>query len=442
MTTVSLALSWNPIDWPLTRGPIPYAVLAAGWGSLFVLAFAARTRGWWRRRLPAALVTAAALSLLLDTAVDDWWHPFPEGTPEYVTWWIAVALLGFALVAFRLPGTALRRKLLAAGAGALVLLMASSQVNRGFDQFPTGRVMLAGWLSKTQDLTTGKAAATIGRPPGKALEDVWQAPADLPKKGTVSSVSFPGPQSGFESRDGYVYLPPAYQATPRPLLPVVVLLAGQPGTPDDWVLYGQVAESLDAFAAKHHGLAPIVVMPDQLGSTWSNTLCLDSKIANVQTFLAVDVPAWVHANLQAAEGRKSWSIAGASMGGTCALQLAVNAPEVYGSFLDMSGQDEPTLGSREETVEAAFDGDEEKFAAVDPLQVMARKKFPDTAAAIVVGRDDNEFRPQQEKVHQAVVEAGMQAKFELMPGGHGWVIFRPGIAGQLPWLAQQTGLTR
>ncbi|MEK2492221.1 alpha/beta hydrolase-fold protein [Kitasatospora purpeofusca] len=442
MTTVSLALSWNPIDWPLTRGAIPRAVLVAGWGSLLFLACYARTRAWWRLRLPAALVTAAGLSLLLDTAVDDWWHPFPEGTPRYVTWWIAVALLGLALVGFRMRGTTLRRKLLAVGAGALVLLMASSQVNRGFDQFPTGRVMLAGWLTKTQDLTTGKAAATVGRPPGKALEDVWQPPADLPSKGTVSSVTFPGTRSGFQSRDGYVYLPPAYQANPRPLLPVVVLLGGQPGTPDDWVLYGQVAEGLDDFAAEHHGLAPIVVMPDQLGSTWNNTLCLDSNIANVQTFLAADVPDWVHNNLQTAEGRKSWAIAGASMGGTCALQLAVNAPEVYGSFLDMSGQDEPTLGSREETVKAAFDGDNAKFDAVDPLQVLARKKFPDTAAAIVVGRDDSEFRPQQEKVFRAVKEAGMQAKYDLMPGGHGWVIFRPGIVGQLPWLARQTGMIR
>ncbi|KOV26416.1 hypothetical protein ADK60_20910 [Streptomyces sp. XY431] len=442
MTTVSLALSWNPIDWPLTRGPIPRAVLVAGWGSLLFLACYARTRGWWRRRLPAALVTAAALSLLLDTAVDDWWHPFPEGTPHYVTWWIAVGLLGLSLVAFRMRGSTLRRRLLAIGAGALVLLMASSQVNRGFDQYPTGRVMLAPWLEKTQELTTGKAAATIGRPPGKVLEEVWQAPADLPAKGTVSSVAVPGTKSGFESRDGYVYLPPAYQATPRPLLPVVVLLAGQPGTPGDWVFGGQIADSLDAFAAEHHGLAPIVVMVDQLGSTWNNTLCLDSKIANVQTFLAEDVPAWVHANLQTAEGRKNWVIAGASMGGTCALQLAVNAPEVYGSFLDMSGQDEPTLGTREETVQAAYDGDAAKFAAVDPLQVMARKKFPDTAGAIVVGRDDDEFRPQQEKVYRAVVEAGMQAKFDLMPGGHGWIIFRPGIADQLPWLAQQTGMIR
>lgn len=367
--------------------------------------------------------------------------PFPEGLPRYVRWWTAVALLAGCLAGFRAARLPRRGKLLAVGGAVLVLLMSSSQVNRGFDQYPSGRVMLAPWLNKTQELTTSKKADTVEAPPGKPLSEVWHAPPGLPDKGTVSRTPIPGTKSGFKARDAYVYLPPAYQASPRPLLPVVVLLGGQPGVPEDWVNTAQVNEALDTFAAAHEGLAPIVVMPDQLGSTWANTLCFDSKIAKVQTYLAQDVPDWVHQHLQAAKGRGSWSIGGASMGGTCALQLAVNAPEVYGSFLDMSGQDEPTLGTRAETVDAAFGGDNAAFEAVDPLHVMARKQFPDTAGAIVVGRTDEQFRGQQEKVYQAVLAAGMKAKFDLMPGGHGWVIFRPGIIDQLPWLAQQTGLT-
>jgi S-formylglutathione hydrolase FrmB len=441
MTTLTLATRWNPIDWPLTHGPIPYAVLAAGWAALALLAVR-RDRDWWRFRLPAALVTAGALSLLLDVLVDGWWHPFPEGTPRYVTWWIAVALLGFCLAGYRMRRLPWRRRALTFGLSLLVLLMASSQVNIGFGQFPSGRVMLAPWLTRTDSLVADKTAQTVAAPPDKVLDEVWHAPANLPEKGSVSVVPIPGTKSGFKARDAYVYLPPAYRATPRPLLPVVVMISGQPGVPGDWVLSGQINEALDAFAAEHGGLAPIVVMPDQLGSTWANTLCLDSKIAKVQTYLAADVPDWIHRNLQTATGRKAWAIGGASMGGTCALQLGVNAPDVYGTVLDMSGQTEPTLGTREETVKAAFGGDEKKFDAVDPLQVMARRKFPDTTVALVVGETDGEFRPQMENVYQAAQAAGMKARFELMPGGHGWVVFRPGIVRQIPWLAQQTGLTR
>ncbi|WP_051830037.1 MULTISPECIES: alpha/beta hydrolase [Streptomyces] len=441
MTTLTLATRWNPIDWPLTEGPIPHAVSVVGWAALLALAVG-RDRRWWRFRLPAALFTAAALSLLLDVLVDGWWHPFPEGTPDYVTWWIAVALLGLCLAGYRMRRLTWKRRGLVLSLSALVLLMASSQVNIGFGQFPSGRVMLAPWLTKTDGLIADKVSQTVAAPPGKVLEEVWQPPAGLPEKGTVSVVPIPGTRSGFKARDAYVYLPPAYQANPRPLLPVVVMITGQPGIPGDWVLSAQINEALDAYAADHGGLAPIVVMPDQLGSTWANTLCLDSKIAKTQTYLAVDVPNWVHQNLQTATGRNTWAIGGASMGGTCALQLGVNAPDVYGTVLDMSGQDQPTLGSKEQTVKAAFGGDGKKFDAVDPVQVMARKKFPDTNVALLVGETDEEFRPQMEKVYQAVQGAGMKAKFELMPGGHGWIVFRPGIAQQIPWLAQQTGLTR
>ncbi|MGW2374612.1 alpha/beta hydrolase-fold protein [Kitasatospora sp. NPDC001683] len=441
MTTLTLATRWNPIDWPLTHGPIPHAVSVAGWAALLALSLG-RERRWWRFRLPAALITAAALSLLLDVVVDGWWHPFPEGTPRYVTWWVAVALLGFCLAGYRMRRLSWPRRGLALGLSALVLLMAASEVNIGFGQFPSGRVMLAPWLTKTDDLVTAKAAQTLSAPPEQVLDELWRPPANLPEKGTVSVVPIPGTKSGFKARDAYVYLPPAYQATPRPLLPVVVMLSGQPGAPGDWVLSGQINQSLDAFAAEHGGLAPIVVMADQLGSTWANTLCLDSKIAKAQTYLAVDVPNWIHKNLQTAAGRKSWAIGGASMGGTCALQLGVNAPDVYGTVLDMSGQEEPTLGTREDTVKAAFGGDEAKFEAVDPLHVMARGRFPDTNVAFVVGENDREFRPQMEKVYQAAQAAGTKAKFELMPGAHGWVVFRPGIVQQIPWLAQQTGLTR
>ncbi|MER7753056.1 alpha/beta hydrolase-fold protein [Kitasatospora sp. NPDC097643] len=436
MTTLTLATRWNPLDWPLTHGPVPNAVLAAGWGSLVVLALSRHER-WRALRLVGALLLAAVLTALVKIGVDGWWRPFPEGTPDFVMRWIAVALFAIALLCFRGPLLSLRRRLLAVGGVALVVLMASSQINRGFDQYPTGRAMLA---PKSQQLTVGKAASTVAPVADRPLAELWQAPPGLPAKGTVSTVNIPGVKSGFKTRDGYVYLPPAYQATPRPLLPVVVLLPGQPGAPEDWINSGAIQETLDAFAAEHQGLAPIVVVADPTGSSWTNTLCMDSRIAKAQTYLAVDVPNWIHQNLQTATGRKAFAIGGLSLGGTCSLQLAVNAPDVYGSFLDISGQDEPTLGSHGETVGKAFGGDEAAFAAVDPLTVMARKQFPDTAGIFVVGANDSDYKPMQEKAYAAAQAAGMKVGYQTVPGWHSWVVFRQAFEQNLNWLAQQTGL--
>ncbi|MFE2724561.1 alpha/beta hydrolase [Kitasatospora sp. NPDC059327] len=436
MTSVSLAIRWNPIDWPLTQGPIPYAVLAAGWASLVLLALT-RDRRWRGRRPLGAVLLALTLTVLVKVVVDDWWHPFPEGLPDYVLRWIGLALLAISLAGFRAPLLSGRRRLYAAGGAALVLLMAASQVNRGFDQYPSARMMLA---PKTQALTTGKTPQTVSPPPGKALADVWQAPAGLPDKGTVSSAPIPGTKSGFDARDAYVYLPPAYQASPRPLLPVLVLLAGQPGSPSDWVTSGGLQQRMDAFAAEHQGLAPIVVMADQIASSMGNTLCMDSRIAKAQTYLAEDVPDWIRTHLQTATGRTSLAIGGMSLGGTCSLQLAVNAPQVYGAFLDISGQAEPDLGGHAETVGKAFGGDEAAFAAVNPANLMATRSYPDTAGVFAVGAGDAAFRPQQEAMYAAARQAGMKVEFQPIPGGHSWWVFRDALEQNLPWLAKQTGL--
>lgn len=435
----ALAATWNPLDWPLTHGPVPYAVLAAG-GSALVLLALSRGRRWNSRELPCAVLLGAALTALVQVAVDDWWQPFPEGLPHRVTAWIGVALFGLCLAGFRMPRRPWRGRAVAALAASVVVLMTSSQINRQFDQYPTPRMLLAPWLSHTAPLSTANAATTLTAPPDKPLADVWQPPADLPAKGTLSTVSIPGTRSGFKTRNGFVYLPPAYQASPRPLLPVLVLLPGQPGAPEDWVNTGSLQDMMDGFAAANHGLAPIVVVADPTGSPWVNQLCMDSRLAKAQTYLAEDVPAWIHATLQTAAGRQSWAVAGLSFGGTCSLQLALNAPDVYGSFIDISGQEEPTLGSHGKSVGDAFGGDEAAFNAHDPRHLLAGRNFPDTAGIFVVGASDPDYRPQQEKMFAAAKQAGLAVDFQLKPGSHDWNVFRAGINDNLPWLARRTGL--
>jgi S-formylglutathione hydrolase FrmB len=198
---------------------------------------------------------------------------------------------------------------------------------------------------------------------------------------------------------------------------------------------------MDRFAASHGGLAPVVVMPDWLGAPFTNTLCLDSRLGAVQTYLTVDVPAWVRATLQVDPDPASWAVGGLSAGGTCALQLAVNAPQTFPTFVDVSGQSEPTLGDRARTVAAAFGGDAAAFASVNPLELLAARSYPGSAGTVVVGSGDSLFRPQAQQVADAARRAGMQIEYRELPGGHDWRVWAPGLETSLPWLATRTGLT-
>ncbi|MEV5376544.1 alpha/beta hydrolase [Streptomyces nondiastaticus] len=438
-----MQISAGPLDWSLVSGWIPVALLAVGLCALAALLFS-RRRTWWTRWAPAAVLLAAAATWLLRTAVDDWWQPFPDPLPTGVVVWAGIAVLGVCLAAFRIPLLRPRHWAGAVLAGLLVVLLGASEINRHFDQYPTARSALNSWLTKTTSITeaTGSTEPVLRVPAGKTVADVWRPPAGMAEHGTLSKSSVPGVRSGFHARSAYVYLPPAYRATPRPLLPVVVLMAGQPGSPDDWINSGRLVDMMNAFAGEHRGLAPVVVVVDPLGSQFANTLCLDSRLGNVQTYLATDVPDWIRSHLQVAPARTSWVISGISFGGTCSIQLGVNAPQVYGVVNDISGQEAPTLGSRQKTVDKAFGGDTAAFTAVNPLDVMARQRFPGTKAAFVAGSSDSTYGPQQRKVYDAAVKAGMRAEWVLLPGGHSWQVWRPGLEKQLPWISRETGLTR
>ncbi len=46
-----------------------------------------------------------------------------------------------------------------------------------------------------------------------------------------------------------------------------------------------MTDRLDRLAAAHHGLAPIVVMPDQLGEATRNPMCVDGPLGDSRTYL-------------------------------------------------------------------------------------------------------------------------------------------------------------
>lgn len=434
------------MDWfysvRLLSGPTPWVVTAlAMLGALWLLlAPTAETRRYRRRIVPACATVAIAGTAVGWFVVEKWWRPFPDPVETSVYVWIGCGLLALLLAVARLVTDRHLVRTIAAVLSALVVVAAAAvQVNLVFDAYPTVRDALG--LPAANALPFAEVPPPVADPVGgNPLDAVWEPPADLPATGRVVTVPIPGSVSGFAARDAEIYLPPAYFADPRPLLPVLVLLAGQPGSPGDWFAGGRLAQTMDAFAAQHDGLAPIVVVADGTGSTLANPLCLDSALGNVDTYLATDVPTWVKANLQVDPDPRAWAVGGLSYGGTCSLQLATNHPDVYPTFLDLSGQLEPTLGDRQRTVEAAFGGDEAAFTAVNPQDLLATRRFPDSAGVFVVGADDHDYAPGAQTLYDAARQAGMDVRLVEIPGGHSFSVWSAGLEQEVGWLSTRMGL--
>jgi len=402
-----------------------------------------RHRRWLRIGLATVVSASVAVVAVVAVLVEKVWQPFPDTLPWTVYVWSGVAVLAVALLVGRwlVRRRDRSRPLVAAGllgAATVVVVCAGGGINAVYDEYPT-----VGAVFGHSDYRVVPFDATLAPEPAagdRAPLSAWVPPTDLPRTGAVTKTAIPATVSHFSAREARIYLPPAYFADPRPDLPVLVLLAGQPGSTADWLVGGRLTETMDAYAAAHRGLAPIVVLADGTGGWLDDPLCVDSPLGNAATYLGVDVPNWIRAHLQVDPDPRAWAVGGLSYGGTCALQLATTRPDVYPTFLDMSGQAEPTLEDRNATIQKFFGGDAEAFARNNPADLLARNRYPDSAGAFVVGSDDAESRGAMERLTVAARAAGMDVHLTEVPGRHSFDVWATGLEKELPWLGHRLGL--
>ncbi len=434
------------LDWPLLSGAVPIVLsVAAGIAGvgLICCVTVTRRRLWVKiSELVACLVIAAGATAFLDHMARTVWMLFPDRLQPAIYGWVGAGLFAVILAMVRaVTRGVLRQGTIALTAAGLVVLAAgANQVNAIYGTYPTPRDLFG--IAHQDDIALHDVVSNVPVLPKRVpVESAWISPAGLQLRGKLTSATIPGQRSGFSARPAAIYLPPAYFSSPRPRLPVLVLLSGQPGDPNDWVGAGDLASIMNRFAFGHHGLTPVVVVADATGSRFADPLCVDSRRGNAETYLAKDLPRWVTQHFTVDPDPRAWAVAGASYGGTCALQLGTNHPEVYPTFLDISGSVEPTLGTRARTVTAAFGGDEDAFVRVNPLDLLAHHRYPGSAARFVAGADDRDARADAHRVYAAATAAGMSSRYDEVPGSHDWRCFTAALTRELPWLGQRMGLT-
>ncbi|MFD9890164.1 alpha/beta hydrolase [Amycolatopsis sp. NPDC059027] len=431
------------LDISVIDGWLPVVVVVLGVAGAVAL-LARRGRSWWLKVVPAVTAGTVVACVLVEWLLGSVLRLFPDALPLTVVLWGGAGLWALGLAVASLWRTPWWRRLAAVCGAVLVLLTSVAGINTYYGQYPTIRAVLG--VDPVNEVAMAHLPAPVPEPvpprQGRALRDFWRPPPDLRRSGVLVKMPIPAVKAAFTpSRPAYIYLPPAYFAPNRPLLPVLMLLHGQPGAPADWVRGGQLSTMMDGYAATHHGIAPVVVMPDTTGGHFANPLCLDSRLGAAETYLAEDVPAWIRANLQIDPAPRHWAVAGSSYGGTCALQLAVRRPQLFPSFVDISGEDEPTLGSHRRTVDEAFGGDERKFTEINPIDVLGRVKLPGSAGILTVGEGDTAGMVQQRKVLEACRRNGLPVHLIKVGGAHNWFAWNAGMVRSLDWLGKRLGIT-
>jgi enterochelin esterase-like enzyme len=278
---------------------------------------------------------------------------------------------------------------------------------------------------------------------GTHYTSTWTAPGPIPSKGEIGKVRIPGTTSGFDARDAVVYLPPAALTPDPPVLPVLYAFSGQPGAPADVFTNGRIGAAMDAYAAQHGGIAPIVVAADQLGGPGRNPMCVDSaQFGHSRTYLLVDVRNWIQAHFRVSNDPAAWGVFGYSQGATCAVQFATAHPELFGSALASSSELGPTLGNPGTSISQAFGGSAAAFRAAQPASIMS-VRAPYTHSLIVfgVGQNDHRYTRFAKTLRADADAAGIRTDLVISPGSaHDWTTVRYVIAHGFPMIAAEMGL--
>ena len=276
-----------------------------------------------------------------------------------------------------------------------------------------------------------------------------------------------------------VYLPPSYETAPSRHYPVAYYLHGLYGSETDWVQHGHLNETLDSLIA---GGMPemIVVMPDGDDSwytTWNAlgnygacvrdtvrrepaaTYCV--RWPHYDDYIARDLVHHVDSTYRTIADRRHRAIAGLSMGGYGAVELALEYPGVWCAAASHSGllspmydgphpfagrdvyatraaELEQLAGPRWPSMELAFGRDLVGWEARDPLtrlrRLLAARPALVPALFIDVGRDDP-FADQNRAFHAELVAMHVPHHYAEWPGAHTWTYWRAHAAQSLVWIA-------
>jgi enterochelin esterase-like enzyme len=328
------------------------------------------------------------------------------------------------------------------------MLFGVAAVNKYYDYYQT-------WGSAMSDLTSqGVSADTVTAGEGatgtgfSALVDHHIDTSLASRYGLTLRLNVHGSASHI-TRVVYVFLPPQYfQAGYYQTyhFPVIELLHGFPGQPQDWITVLGVNTMMDSLVSQHEAKPAVLVMPDANGARGVSLQCLNQAGgAQDDTFLSQDLPTYIASRLRVQQPGTGWGIAGYSEGGFCAANLALQHGRVYSYAGVLSGYFRPSDNQLTNPVRSVspFGKNRREAELNTPL---------DELRSLPLGRPIPQFwlgagLLSAQDVHSAqnfgqllqLRQPGVTVK--LVPGsGHTMLTWRDLLPGMLQWMT--TGLNQ
>jgi enterochelin esterase-like enzyme len=324
------------------------------------------------------------------------------------------------------------------------MMFGVATVNRYYDYYQT-------WGSAVADLTThGVPANTVttgesGTGTGfSALVGNHINMAIASRYGLTLRVSVHGRLSDL-TRSVYVFLPPQYFEAgyyQKYHFPVIELIHGFPGQPQDWITVLGANTMLDSLVSQHEAKPAVLVMPDANGARGVSLQCLNQAGGpQDDTFLSQDLPDFIAARLRVQQPGTGWGVAGYSEGGFCAANLALQHGRVYSFAGVLSGYFRPSDNQLINPLRQVnpFGGNRRAAALNTPMNVLRSlplgRPVPQfwLGAGLLDGQDVHSAQNFGQLLQ--LRQPGVTVK--LAPGdGHTMLTWRGLLPGMLAWMTR------
>ena len=152
-----------------------------------------------------------------------------------------------------------------------------------------------------------------------------------PSGGLLLRGIYPDRRAPQPLRPGFLYLPPGFDRAKR--YPVVYLLHGMPGDPDEYVNSLDIAGVADGLISSR-AVAPFIAIMPAAG----NNVHYNGEWAGPwETYLVHAVVPWVDAHLPTVASAAGRTLAGLSAGGFGAADIGLRSPTLFGRIESWSG---------------------------------------------------------------------------------------------------------
>lgn len=223
-----------------------------------------------------------------------------------------------------------------------------------------------------------------------------------------------------DSRYYYVYLPPGYDPNATTRYPVLYLLHGNNGRPEDWSAAGRANFMADNLLAAKRMQPMIIVMP------WGHAVPFGGpqgeNDAKFDAYLTQEVIPAVDKKYRVAAGPTNRAIMGLSMGGRHAIKTGLGHTELFAWVGGYSAATIPDFDTR-------F-----KDLLADPAGTNAKLKM----LWIGCGKQDSLF-PSSEKVAATLTEKKINHIYFPREGQHDYFFWRQCFEQTVPRLFQPEG---